>query len=214
VLDGGDGTAAFVEWRDFGLAEFRDVGRACTFLTATDGVVRCLPWQDQSRSFVYLDKNCTEPAITVADEGDIPADVDPTMFDMLPPYMMVEPAPAHGCEPLRYPVWRAGARTTGTAYWRNEDDGSCLDTETVYSLRPLEQVDPTPFVAAERELAETAGRLRAIGLHGEDGSYQRVGIWDTQRDEECSFIPDGHGVLRAGPLRAGGVLRGRGTATL
>jgi len=181
VWDDGDGTLSFIEWHDTKL------DAACVFLPAEDGTVRCLPWARDdviadSGRVIHTDPQCQNPALLVREGATVPQySRDAGTLDTR-------------CRKPDYAVYRVGTeriQPSSVFVW-NRTNGECergtagLPAGT--ALYPLaEKVGPETFVAADQHPAENAGRLRAIEVHGEDGSFQRVGIWDSAREERCSY---------------------------
>jgi hypothetical protein len=181
VLDDGEGTLAFVEWHD------SELDAACVFRAAADGVVRCLPWLRDPLSgysgsdIVYTDAECIHPALEL-DAAVLP-----------PVYTHDDSALRATCSERRYPVRRVGNVVVGDGriYFRTSVSGECLGVgaglpsgRVLYALG--EEVPPDTFQSAERVVSESGERLRAVELHGDDGSFQREGVWDAERDEACS----------------------------
>lgn len=183
VLDDGDGTLAFLEWHD------TELNAACAYRRAEDGMVRCLPWvrdgviPDVTR-VVYTDPTCDQAALVLLEGAPVPRNTHDAGT--------LEP----GCgEPL-YAVHRVASDRieAGAVYLRSGAMRECtaiaagVPEGTV--LHPLaEKLAPERFVVAQQRFGPSEGRLRPIELRGDDGSFQRAGIWDAEREEPCFRHP-------------------------
>jgi hypothetical protein len=182
LLDGGQGAVAFVEWHD------TELDTPCVFHTASDGVMRCLPWNDAasphfSRFDVhYLDPSCSEAVVLFRNSAELPA------------YTVDLPAQAPGCDAFaeHIPVRRVGDRVQESllTLYLSSYGNPChpvvvdLIASDLDLYRLEEDVPPDLFLAAERE-PDQGGQLSPIYLNGSDGSRQRSGVWDSVRESEC-----------------------------
>jgi hypothetical protein len=161
----------------------------CVFRAGVDGAIRCVPWLRDSQfgyqgfEIMYTDAVCMNAVVVLGEHVPVP------------PYSHGDPIRADACSDLRYPVYRLGGVVTRTefVYRRNSVSGLCVniasgmpDGAIAYALE--EEIDPQELLAAQRGVPDTGERLRPIEVHGDDGSFQRVGIWDATRNEECARV--------------------------
>lgn len=143
-------------------------GVSCSFTTASDGVLRCLPAQTDGATFtgairVWTDAGCTSPIVEVSYEGT------PTSFYVFdfPNYNVCSFDP-----PLYY---QAGSRLPydgSQTVYEKDQNGACVGrlayfNRSYYTLGA--EIPPTTFVAAEEKYT-TDGRLAVRYADGEDGS--------------------------------------------
>jgi hypothetical protein len=177
VIADAAGTRAFSRWID------SELELPCQFLRSSDGQQRCLP--SAARSTVYR-----EPLVSFADPEctrEIGHVLDGARF------WVGSPLPGEPCEEPRFPVRNVGAPVPkGDGEYRIDPaTGACVESSALAALSPGERhflEDEVPaewFARGERTLASGVGRLRAIEIHGDDGSFERVGIRDTELELDC-----------------------------
>jgi hypothetical protein len=195
LYNGGD-DADLVRYVDTGFA-----GATCTFRTAVDGRLRCLPVATDDAVFsgasrVWTDAACTSEIAEVAFEGT------PTSFVVYEfPNFAACAAPDTTTR-----FHEAGARLpydgTQTVY-EKDSNGACV-ARTAYFNRSYytlgAEIPPERFVAAE-ETYSTDGRLAVRAAEGEDGSRfcDDMTFQDTTRDELCTVQLSEDGTYRCLP---------------
>lgn len=178
VLDGGGSSAVFLDWNDN--------GERCQFLQAVDGVTRCLPSLAASR-VTFHDADCTVPILNVRRNQPAP------QYAAVPVGL--------SCNPSEWRVRRVGQIAATDGSYDLNAAGVCEfvvprvgGSLQVDSYLLEEDVELTQFVAAELVIGENSGRLRPMTVLAEDGSFERIGIWDNERNEQCWPVPNTNGV--------------------
>lgn len=152
------------------------LGVACSFATAADGKTRCLPAVVASR---YADQACTEPLL-IADD-----------------------ACASELVGKRLPNGRVGvyrlrpAAVPGKVFGRQSSSSPCVADER--PQRPLfalgDEVPAESFVAADPPRPQNVPGKRVVPYVrvAEDGTVERVGLYDLERKVYCQadVTPDG-----------------------
>jgi hypothetical protein len=182
VLADAAGTRAFSRWID------SELGLTCEFLRSGDGEVRCLPSElgfsaYREPTVAFADPECTRELAHVIDGAK---------------FWVGYPLPGEPCAEPRFPVRNVGALVPAEAgqYRIDPETGACVESSALAALSPGErhfledEVPAERFERGERAVATVAGRLRAIEIHGDDGSFERVGIRDTELELDC-FAGDG-----------------------
>ena len=157
------------------------LGVACTALTATDGQLRCLPYDGAFVQSFYADSGCTTP-VAYSAYGLCPA-----------------PQPAYAVHydaSLQETAYPVTGTFTGTAYVG--DPASCTlvtptEARTFYTIGAA--IDPSAFEAvtigvaspSPSDLAQSGSRLVVQGLTSADGASGAWGMVDSQLAEECYF---------------------------
>jgi hypothetical protein len=186
VLVSDEGATQWLGWHD----SMRD--EACTFVTTTDGKLRCLPWGGNAARPQFSDTKCTHP-VSVRPK---------TQEDCTPPspkYAMevevVDCISRHTLRPLGKIV--SGATTV---YSKNGDAciGRKLLNEQLFALGAA--VAPASFVGAETSVEDQGERLGALVQKADDGSIERIGWYDSQLKMACELgIMSGDASVRCVP---------------
>ncbi|MBL8621214.1 MAG: hypothetical protein JNK64_07925 [Myxococcales bacterium] len=158
VVDGGDGAVAFRGWHD------RELGAACAFATAADGVLRCLP--TDTAFLVFRDAACTERAAVSFAGPDCPG-----------PAYAAAPS-ALGCPDDPRPLYPLGAALgDGLVYF--DRDGTCepFVSAPLYAVGPA--VEPSRFVAARVRTDDHGDGLAARVAIADDGAQQVLSLADA-----------------------------------
>lgn len=183
VLADAAGTRAFSRWLD------SELGLTCQFLRSSDGEVRCLPAAALGYSayreptVAFADPECTRELGFVIDGAK---------------FWVGYPLPGEPCDEPRFPVRNVGALVPAEAsqYRVDPETGACVESRVLSALARGERhflEDEAPaewFERGKRAVASGAGRLRAIEIRGDDGSFERVGIRDTELELDC-YANDG-----------------------
>jgi hypothetical protein len=176
IADAAD-TRAFSRWRD------SELELPCQFLRSSDGEQRCLPstfWISSYRepSVTFADPQCTREIGHVADGAR---------------FWVGYPLPGEQCEDARFPVRDVGdlVPSDSAEYHIDAGTGACTESTLLANLLPGErhfledEVPADRFERGERVVAAGSQRLRAIEIHGDDGSFERIGIRDTELELDC-----------------------------
>lgn len=177
VIADAAGTQAFSRWLD------SELELPCQFLRSADGEQRCLP------STLRL-SDYREPTVSFADPEctrEIGHVIDGARF------WVGYPLPGEPCDEPRFPVRNVGALVPSEngEYRIDAATGACTESRISSALTPGErhfledEVPAERFERGERAVADGAGRLRAIEIHGDDGSFERAGIRDTELELDC-----------------------------
>jgi hypothetical protein len=163
VLDGGDGAALLVDWRDTELDE------TCAFIDLEDGTKRCVPIPSNAAyRVVFSDAGCTVPA----------AIAYATPLDYVH-----EPLPSCSQSAIRV---HTGGTELGSLVAYQRIDGACIgETISGGTLFSLDAVDTTRFVSATVTL-EQRGALAVEVLTAEDGAKQLGRAIDRDRAQPCT----------------------------
>jgi hypothetical protein len=182
-------------------ADSEFAGATCTFRTAADGALRCLPVATSDAVFsgasrVWTDAGCTSEIAEVAYEGT------PTSFVVYEFPSLAACAVADTTTRFH----EAGARLpydgTQTVY-EKDGSGTCV-ARTAYFNRSYytlgAEILPERFVAAE-ETYSTGGRLAVHSAEGEDGSRfcDDSTLRDETRGEVCTVQLSEDGTYRCLP---------------
>ncbi len=168
IFDGGGGALYFLNWQD------TQLDTACTFETADDGVVRCMPSGVVIGDY-FADPACTQPVAAVG-------------CGPLPPLASGVVTATGGCGAAGGGVSAfAVDATTVTSPLYSLGTGSCQPAvspvgSTFYSVHP---VPTSMFVAAHESDVPRSTRLAARVMTADDGASQVVGIFDLQRKAPC-----------------------------
>lgn len=157
-----EGEATLIGWHDAEL----DV--ECSFFSAADGRTRCLPGGAMVTSFA--DATCETPARELGCE----------------PAFLLDMLASAGCPTHNRVYEPAEARHLDRLYHRMGADCVELSAEPI-DARVYVELPPDHFVGADFAEVEGSGRIGLRGLVGEDGSHQRGGLWDRERDESCGL---------------------------
>jgi hypothetical protein len=168
-------------------------GELCAFARAHDGALRCMPYTTGLPyvSNYFADAGCTVP---IAD-GDSPTAayaVRRRSFDT--------PNDCLGSDAIEY-FESLGALETLNAFYPNAD-GACVSTplDSRFShVRVGRPVPPDAFVAARDEIVTNPSRLGEVHRLGDDGSFARIGLYDTAELHACSARPTSDGKFRCLP---------------
>lgn len=158
VVDGGDGAVAFRGWHD------RELGVACAFATAADGVLRCLP--TDTAYLVFRDAACTERAAVSFARPDCPG-----------PVYAAAPS-GLGCPDDPRALYPVGAALgVGPVYF--DRDGTCEPflSAPLYAVGPA--VEPSRFVAAHVRIEDHGDGLAARVATTDDGARQVLSLADA-----------------------------------
>lgn len=177
VIADAAGTQAFSRWLD------SELELPCQFLRSSDGEERCLPSAFSSYrepTLAFADPECTREIGHVIDRAR---------------FWVGYPLPGEPCDEPRFPVRNVGALVPSEngEYRIDPVTGTCADLSGLAKLAPGErhfledEVPPERFERGERAVAGGAGRLRAIEIHGDDGSFERAGIRDTELELDCQL---------------------------
>lgn len=176
VIADAAGTRAFSRWID------SELELTCQFLRSSDGEQRCLPstpiYGRREPRVSFADPECTRELAHVMDGAR---------------FWVGYPLPGEPCEEPRFPVRNIGALVPkeNGEYRIDAATGACAALAGLVALAPGERhflEDEVPaelFERGERAVASGAGRLRAIEVRGDDGSFERVGIRDTELELDC-----------------------------
>jgi hypothetical protein len=181
--DAGDGARAFRVWFD------HDLGVECQFELATDGRLRCLP--DDPNAMVidaFADAACTQPVLLAPACG------------FRPRYARGPSRATEACTSSEgSPVHEVGRVRTAPMIYRAFGDfcGSEMVPPAVRVHDVGPELAPEGFVAAELVIEAPDARLSPYALVADDGARLVDGIWDTERDGECS--PRGGAAARCRP---------------
>jgi len=176
IADAAD-TRAFSRWLD------SELKLPCQFLRSSDGEQRCLPstfWISNYREprVTFADPQCTREIGHVSDGAR---------------FWVGYPLPGGDCEEPRFPVRNVGdlVPSDNGEYHIDPTTGACVESPALAKLLPGErhflgeEVPPEQFERGERAVAGGAQRLRAVEIHGDDGSFERIGIRDSELELDC-----------------------------
>lgn len=175
-----------------GFLRFQDVARGtqCSFRTAADGTFRCLPLGEASvYGGEYSNASCTAP---VAGRGT----------SACPAPKIISEYVASGCSSTSK-VYEGGA--SATAYYKN--GATCTpyppSSYTQYYSVGAE-IPSSQFLEARVSAPVGAARVKTkmIELRGQPHPF---GLYDSQRNEDCSFQLAGDGIIRCLPSSRGSV---------
>lgn len=181
-IEAEDGAVVFDSWVD------PTLDAPCTFSTAADGVVRCLPVG--ASTTLFFDDSCTSAGATTRCAR--------------PSFISASDAKCSE----RTHVHRVGASRPGSYWLKNDID--CIQqtinatATTTYALGP--EIAPAQLTAAARSKDSSNHRLRTNGVTV--GAYRtRSGAdsapWhDAKLDVDCRFAPAADGVERCLPWTA------------
>ena len=188
---------------DADLVRFVDseYGTACSFRTASDGALRCLPVGNDGAVFngairLWTDAGCTNAIAEVSYEGT------PTSFAL---FDFPSFGPCYdGDSNTRF--HQAGSKLpydgTQTVY-EKDSNGACVG-RTAYFNRSYytlgAEIGPESFVTAQENYS-TDGRLAVRSATGEDGSRfcDHTTLRDRERDELCTIQVGEDGTYRCLP---------------
>lgn len=171
-----------------------ELGIACSFRTAADGVLRCLPTTDVSR--VHLDAATGE---------SVP--VQPISEACAPAFLVDEAVGSSlDCEPPMWNVFAPGELRDEICVGISGD--TCTTTQAPGEDAPPnsgylflgDAVEPSVFVSGELVVADGDTRLRRRWLEAEDGARVFWDVYDTERDHVCAFAMAADGQLRCLPV--------------
>lgn len=176
VIADAAGTRAFSKWFD------SELDLPCQFLRSGDGEERCLPstsWiADAEPRVSFADAQCTREMVHVTDGAR---------------FWVGYPLPGEPCEEARFPVRNVGelVPSDSVEYGIDAATGVCTELPFLPNLLPGErhfledEVPPEWFQRGERAVAGGSQRLRPIEVHGDDGSFERIGIRDAELELDC-----------------------------
>jgi len=164
------------------LSAFVDTERAdarCTFATAEDGALRCLPGLKNVAQF--LGPSCDEAAMiavaTLGAEAASESELRVPRGD--------ECTRTHAVYGIGAPVSPAPADR-----WLRNGEGACVKAPALAASAVVRAVTsaiaPTSFVAGTRQVAKATTRLREQRVVADDGAFYAEAIHDTKHDSRCS----------------------------
>jgi hypothetical protein len=170
----------------------RVLGVTCVFSEAADGKQRCLPSSHLvAHSYAtYADARCSQP---VGQTGVAAPE---------PRYVAVHDELWQCGGPATY--YAAGAAYDGSMGYSLRD-GACVparlsDPRLTY-FHAGEPVPADRFLVAEEVVVPRGGRLAERHRRAEDGSSERIGLYDTREKVACRPEPGHDGVVRCLPAR-------------
>ncbi|HET9554428.1 MAG TPA: hypothetical protein VFP50_15805 [Anaeromyxobacteraceae bacterium] len=184
VLVDPDGRETFWSFHDTAL------GTDCSFRTAADGVLRCLPFAHAtSQAGLLYQGTCTNLPGCVRTGG--------TEY----PFIRL---PADSTCPERWRVFKAGALVPnqGLGWAHHRPDGVCEAIPSMAVVRcvaPGDEIPPERFVAAVESGGAADADLQLRELRAEDGAWAIAGARDLHTDTACRPEPDAVGTLRCLP---------------
>jgi hypothetical protein len=163
-----EGDRGWTGWHDSELQE------DCDFVETEEGVWRCVPTAIESARYRYLDAQCTDPVIAIADEQCGPPD-------------RVRLIRQSGCS--EYTELRSVGEDLSpptVVYALDLSSGLCLaDSVDGWSFFAVGDVLPmSQYVVAEERSVGTA-RLTTQVLVSSDGAYTATGWHDSRLDASC-----------------------------
>ena len=180
-----DGRRLFRGWYDSLLAT------DCTFVPASDGVLRCLPADSALLvpALYYADSACTAP---VVESGrTLPSQYLGLFSCSLPAF--IRQYTSSGCDGSRGRIFRRGPEVTGNTIFTKRPTPSCDPTFIVPGTAAFslgEEIPATSFVKATRTPQPPAAGdlLQAIYLEAEDGARQPTGWQPVGGSENCRLL--------------------------
>ena len=171
-----------------------ELGIVCSFRTAADGALRCLPTTEANR--VHFD---------AATEQGVP--VRPVTEACAPTFLVDEVGESSlDCEPSTWNVYEPGefqgeicVAASGGTCTATQSPGEDAPPNSGY-LFLGDAVDPAVFVSADLAVSEGDTRLRRRWLEAEDGARIPWDIYDTEREHACVFLTAADGQLRCLPV--------------
>ncbi len=149
---------------------------ACSFGTATDGALRCLP--DSYSDIYFSDAGCTEPIIVVRDEDTFDCRSAWARSRIDGSYYRRTETPA--------------VLTGGLTYYRTETGCSALGLGAAAENWVAEKIVSASFVRGTRDDEARADGLVSRFVDGEDGSRVLLETVHGARGYACSFDSEGH----------------------
>lgn len=185
--DAGGGARRFDGWYD------SQLGSACTFMIADDGVYRCLVGDTGYSPPVFVDGACSNPVELVPTGASVPAFVaaPPPDLTSLVPITCGDP---FGLTSVTSPVqpmvsWRVGAQAPATSALYQWLGGACVSLTSGGEGQPyyVEEVPPSSLVGATRVTIEPRGAtLAAAIVEADDGSRWIRQIVDAAMNQPCT----------------------------
>lgn len=151
----------------------RERDERCTFgLDASHQQAYCVPLAAEATMF--LDSACTHPAAERWED------------DCAPPPRYVKLGPGL-CDPDR--IWSVGEPVTRDIVYRIAESGYCMPVAGFsYVWYPAaELISLDELVRADVHIAPGMQRLAETYVRGDDGSRQRIGVFDRQLQTDCRF---------------------------
>lgn len=166
----------------------------CVFMTAADGKLRCLPNNNEARSY-FVDTACSDPVVVFVD--DYCADTDAEY--------LVHTEGEQCAENRVTRVYELGATyDIAGGLYSLESNGACAAATNPFNgtyYRKGAEVPATSFAEGEAKSWANPGQIVTDGLVGADGLLQVRGWHDSEHgDVRCSFTPAEDGVERCLPL--------------
>jgi len=181
--DAGGGARRFDGWYD------RELGSACTFMIAADGVNRCLVGDNFYNYPMFLDAGCTSPVQVFPTGMPVPAFVATGSNTGVLPLTCSDPlGPTAGAGGSSLATsWRVGAEAPATSTLYQLIGGGCMPTSSSGQLYNVEEIPPSSLVGATRVTIERRGATMAAAiLEADDGSRAIRQIVDAARNQPCT----------------------------
>jgi hypothetical protein len=193
LVETADGARGFVAWHDTLL------DADCSWRTASDGLLRCLPttgrlYYDWDRQFT--DGTCTTPILVDARQGNA---------DGCGPGKYFSSVDETAC-PGKTRVESVGGMLTPATYGYANRSQPCTSQsfpagDKAYALGP--EVAAAQFVAGVVSYGDVKDGVAAAYVTGEDGSKGYLTLVDTLHDSEpCGFARSADGTIRCLPLNS------------
>ncbi len=159
----------------------------CSFRTATDGHLRCLPDARPELAMgsqLFADAACTERVVTA----------DPSCAPATDTYTS-ESGTSTACTSTLQPL-RATLLATGVTLYA--DNGGCSQqgqTTAASRYYVLSDAAPADFVEGHVRVLPSSTRLSVQRVEAADGAFQTLALADPEADRECRVFARGSGAI-------------------